>query len=75
VSQEDKPFADYSVFRTSSGKHAVVVLNDQLHPITVSVKVEGTQDYVAATPESPEAKPSTGALTVASRSAVVLMQK
>ena len=75
VTREGKPFADYSVFRTSSGKHAVVVVNDQLHPITVSVKMEGAQDYVEATPESPDAKPSTGSLTVAPRSAVVLMQK
>jgi hypothetical protein len=75
VTHEGKSFADYSVFRASSGKHAVVVINDELHPIAVLVKAEGAQDYVTVTPESPEAKPATGSLTVAARSAVVLIQR
>ena len=74
VAMDGKPFGDYSVFRTSRGKHAVVVVNDERHPVTVTVAADGAQDYVEATPESPEAKPSTGSLTNGARSAAVLIQ-
>ena len=75
VTMDGKPFEDYSVFRTSTGKHAVVVVNDGLHPIHVSVKMDGEQRYVEATPETPQAKLSNGSIAVEARSAAVLMQE
>ena len=75
VTMDGKPFEDYSVFRTSKGKHAVVVVNDDLHPIHVSVKMDGEQKYVEAAPETPQVKPSNGSVTVEARSTAVLMQE
>lgn len=75
VTQDGKPYADYSVFRTSSGKHAVVLVNDEHHPVQVTVKAEGAQNYVSASPESPNEQPATGEVSIPARSAVVLMQK
>jgi hypothetical protein len=75
VTEDGKPYLDYSVFHTSSGKHAVVLVNDERHAINVTVKMDGPQNYVSASPESPMTKPATGSVSVPSRSAVVLMQK
>jgi hypothetical protein len=75
VTRDGKPYGDYSVFRTSSGKLAVVLVNDGRDPEALTVKMDGAKNYVLASPESMEAHSSTGILTVAARSAVVLMQK
>jgi hypothetical protein len=75
VTKDGKQYGDYTVFRTPSGKQAVVLVNDEKHAVVLTVSMKGTQDFVEASPESAEAKPSTGTLTVAARSAVVLMQK
>jgi Domain of unknown function (DUF6259) len=75
VMRDGKPYGAYSVFRTSSGKYAVVLVNDERHPINLTVTTDGAKKYVAVSPESAEAKPSTGTLTVAARSSVVLMQQ
>jgi hypothetical protein len=75
VTMDGKPFGDYSVFRTPTGKHAVVIVNDGLRPIQVLVKMDGKQGYVEATPEAQEAKMSNGSVTIEARSAAVLMQE
>ena len=75
VTRDGKPYGDYSVFRASSGKHAVVLVNDELHPVLLTAKIAGARNLVEVSPESAEAKPSTGAVTVGARSAVVLMEK
>lgn len=76
VTQDGKPYDDYSVFRTSSGKHAVVLVNDERQPINLNVRMDGAaQNYVAVSPESPIEKPASSAVSVPARSAIVLMQK
>ncbi len=75
VTQDGKPYRDYSVFRTSSGKHAVVLVNEKRHPLNVTVRMDGAQDYVSASPARPVARASTGSVSVPARSAVVMMQK
>ena len=75
VTQDGKPYPHYSVFRTSSGKHAVVLINDGQYPVHVRVKADGAQNYVSASPESPIEQPATGSVSIPARSAVVLMQQ
>jgi hypothetical protein len=75
VTQDGKQYQDYSVFRTSSGKHAVVVVNDAHHSVHVTVRADGPQQYVSASPESPVAQSSSGDVFIRPRSAVVLMQR
>jgi hypothetical protein len=66
----------YSVFKTSSGKRAVVVVNPAgSNPITAKVDLPQAGKLVVATPEQPEAKISDGTLTIPARSAAVLMEE
>lgn len=75
LTRDGKPYRDYSVFRTSSGRLGVVLVNDGRDPAALTVRMDGAKNYVVASPESMEAHSSTGILTVAARSAVVLMQE
>jgi hypothetical protein len=75
VTENGKPYTSYSVFRAGSGKHAVVLVNDERHDVALTVRMEGERNYLQASPESLEAKESTGTVRVAARSAVILMQK
>ncbi len=74
VTQDGKPYHDYSVFRTATGKHSVVLVNDEQHPVHVTIKMDGSQSYVSASPESPVARPATSDVSIPSRSTIVLMQ-
>lgn len=74
VTRAGKPYADYSVFRTAGGKHAVVLVNDERQPVTLTVKIEGKQGYVEVSPESLGARVSTGHVKVGARSVVVVIQ-
>ncbi len=66
----------YSVFVTKSGKRAVVVVNNtQDKTITAKVEIPNAGKLVYATPELPDAKPTSGTLTIPARSAAVLMEK
>lgn len=66
----------YSVFLTSSGKRAVVVVNqEQDKSISTEIKLPHTSSFLSATPEQPEAHPTSGRLQIPARSAVVVMQR
>jgi len=66
----------YSVFVTSAGKRAVVVLNmEHDKPITAKVDLPQPGSLVVATPENPDATPANGTLTIPARSAAVLMEQ
>ncbi|MGH7951097.1 MAG: DUF6259 domain-containing protein [Limisphaerales bacterium] len=66
----------YSVFVTSSGKRAVVVINQELKKtITAVVKLPHSGKLAVATPESPDAVPTTGTLQIPARSAAVVMEQ
>jgi hypothetical protein len=66
----------YSVFVTTAGKRAVVVINQELDKtITATVKLPNAGKLVAATPEDPDARPTKGALKIPARSAAVVMEE
>ena len=66
----------WTVFVTSTGKHAVLVANTEAtKPITVSVKLSEPGTCEVATPEQPESQPTDGTLHIPPRSVSVLMQK
>lgn len=66
----------YSVFVTSKGKRAVVVINQGLtKAITAKVKIPNAGKLVVATPENPDAKPTTGIIQIPPRSAAVVMER
>jgi hypothetical protein len=66
----------YSVFVTATGKRAVVVISEESNKsITANVKLPHPGKLVVATPEEPDAQPTTGALEIPPRSAVVVMEE
>lgn len=66
----------YSVFVADSGKRAVVVINQEFSkPITANVNLPHPGELVVASPEHPDAQPTTGSLQIPARSAVVVMEK
>ncbi|MDR2472301.1 MAG: DUF6259 domain-containing protein [Tannerella sp.] len=66
----------YSVFRTKSGKRAVVAVNTGADKaISVQVSIPNARRLVTATPENPDAQDITGAVSIPPRSAVVIMEK
>ena len=66
----------HTVFVTSSGKRAVVVVNQELtSPITAVVKLPNPGKLVVATPEQPDAVPTDGTLQIPPRSAAVVMEQ
>lgn len=65
----------YSVFRAANGKHAVVVINqDPQKTISVTVNLPDADALVVATPERPDAVPTTGIFKIPARSAAVVME-
>ncbi len=71
--------ADYSirhaVFVASSGKRAVVLVsNEPSRAIKATVHLPHSGSLVVATPESPDARPTTDTLEIPARSAAVLME-
>ena len=66
----------YSVFVTSTGKHAVVVINQgPMKSITVDVKILNSGRLVVATPEDQDAVPTDGTIQIPPRSAAVIMER
>lgn len=66
----------YSVFVTATGKRAVVVINqEETKTITAQVTLSNPGKLVTATPEAPEAQPTTGTLQIPARSAAVVMEE
>ncbi len=66
----------YSVFVTSTGKRALVVVNlENSKPITARVDIPHHGKLVVATPGHPDAVPTSGTLRIPPQSAVVVMEK
>lgn len=66
----------YSVFTSTSGKRAVVVVNQEIEKaITVTVDLPGAHALIKATPEEPDARTTSGTLNIPPRSAVVVMEQ
>jgi hypothetical protein len=66
----------YSVFVGDGGKRAVVVVNPESNKaINVTVSLPHPGNLVVATPEQPDAQPTTGKLQVPPRSAAVVMEQ
>ncbi len=66
----------YSVFVADGGKRAVVVINQEFNKaITAQVNLPHPARLVVATPELPDARPTTGTLQIPARSAAVVMEE
>ncbi len=66
----------YSVFVTSTGKRAVVIINQgPKKAITVNVKIPNSGKLVVATPENQDAVPTDGTIQIPARSAAVVMER
>jgi len=65
----------YTVFVAASGKRTVIVVNSDLkRPISAEVSLPNQGKLVLATPEDPDARPSSGPIQIPARSAAVLME-
>ena len=66
----------YSVFRTATGKRAVIIVNTESSKgITATLNIQNSEDLMAATPEQPDAQPTSGPLQIPARSAIVVMEQ
>ena len=66
----------YSVLVAKDGKRAVVIINQELaKAITARVDLPHPARLVVATPEQPDARPTTGTIQIPARSAAVLMEE
>ncbi len=65
----------YSVFDSPSGKRAVVIVNTDSKAVAATVSIPNTGNLVAATPDDPDAKPTTGAIQIPARCAAVVMEQ
>lgn len=78
VTTAGAPYKNYSVFVRHDGRRGIVVVNDDpatsIHA-TVSLDEPAGRFFVCASPEQPEAKACGPAVTVAPRSAIVLMEQ
>ena len=73
VTHSGQPWSNYTVFRTTSGKQAIVLVNDEHSAVNLSVAAEGASSFRAVSSESPDPRPSTGNVTIPARSAIVLL--
>jgi hypothetical protein len=66
----------YSVFIANNGKRAVVIINQEFKkPITAKLDLSNAGKLVVATPEAPDARPTTDTIEIPPRSAVVVMEE
>ncbi|HEV2134933.1 MAG TPA: DUF6259 domain-containing protein [Terracidiphilus sp.] len=66
----------YTVFRTQSGRRAVVIINrESRKEITVKLDLPDAGRLVSATPEEPDSKAISAPLRIPTRSVVVVMEK
>jgi hypothetical protein len=64
------------VFVADGGKRAVVVVNQEFNKaITAEVKLPHAGKLVVATPEQPDARPTTDTLQIPARSVAVIMEQ
>lgn len=65
----------YTVFRASSGKRAIVVVNQERDKsIRATVNLPNPGSLVYATPEDPDSRPTSGTLRIPARSVAVVME-
>jgi hypothetical protein len=66
----------YSVFVAKNGKRAVVVVNEEQNKeISASVELPHPAHLQVATPERPDAQPTSGTVQIPARSAAVVMER
>jgi hypothetical protein len=66
----------YSVFITTSGKRAVVVVNQDINKsVTAKINLSASGLLKMATPEHPDSQPTTGVIQIPVRSAIVVMEQ
>jgi hypothetical protein len=66
----------YSVFRKATGKRAVVVVNQEsAKTIDATLELPNAGSLLTATPEQPDARPSSDTLRIPARSAIVVMEQ
>lgn len=66
----------YSVFTIADGKRAVVIVNQEsTKKVTAHVHLTNPGKLVAATPEQPDAQPTSGTLEIPARSSAVVMEQ
>lgn len=66
----------HSVFVTAAGKRAVIVINREWNKtIAAQVELPNPGKLMVATPENPEAKPTTGNIQIPARSAAVILEQ
>jgi hypothetical protein len=76
VQVDGRPFPDYSLFRRSDGKRAVVIVNPGGASFTVTVTLPGNSGQLEwVSPESPDPHPFAGSAEVPGRSAVVALEQ
>jgi hypothetical protein len=66
----------FTVFRNTSGKRALVVINQETgKPIKATLELPNPGNLMAATPEQPDAQPVSGPLRIPARSVIVVMEQ
>ncbi len=66
----------HSVFVSSGGKRAVVVVNQEYSKaITAKVNLPNAGSFMVATPEQQDSRPISGTVTIPARSAAVIMEQ
>jgi hypothetical protein len=65
----------YSVFDSPSGKRAVVVVNTDNKAISAAVNIPNAPNLALATPDDPDAQPTSGAIQIPARCAAVVMEQ
>jgi hypothetical protein len=66
----------YTVFVTPEGKRSIVVVNQEFNkPIAATLELPNSGSLVVATPENPDAQPTSSALQIPARSAAVIMEQ
>lgn len=65
----------YSVFDSPAGKRAVVMVNTDSKAISATVTLPHAGNLVIATPDDPNAQPTTGGIQIPARCAAVVMEQ
>ncbi|HEV2330436.1 MAG TPA: hypothetical protein VGY56_16765 [Verrucomicrobiae bacterium] len=65
----------YSIFDSTTGKRAVVVVNTDSKAISATVTLPHAGSLVVATPDDPDARSTTGAIQIPARCAAVVMEQ
>ncbi|HTJ29199.1 MAG TPA: hypothetical protein VL346_01775, partial [Acidobacteriaceae bacterium] len=73
VTNNGQPYTNYTVFRTTTGQQAIVLVNDEHTSLNLSVHSGNATAFRAVSPESPDPRPTTDNVTVPARSTLVLL--